>query len=236
MVGILLLFLVSGLILTGCSSGTSSTAPSVASSPYSTGGGLPPPAQAAAKTLKIGVAFALGTSVGLDALHGIQLLVDEDNKNGGIDIGGEKYQIELVSYDTQASQATEVSAINRLVYQDNVKFILTVGQFQGAWLATTESKKVIVMSQDMMAPVDLAANTYYSFNPTFQNPEITSKTGWYIKNNPDKVKNFMTVYLDNQFGHTISMMVDPILTAFGVTPKKNLSRPSRSISVLSLPR
>jgi branched-chain amino acid transport system substrate-binding protein len=201
-IGFLLIVMVAGLILSGCSSSPASS----------------PAPQTGAKTIKIGVVFNLGTSVGLDALHGIQLMVEEDNKNGGIDIGGEKYKVELISYDNQGSQTSEVSATNRLVFEDKVKYILTVGQFQGAWLSTTESNKVIVMSQDFIAPVDLAANTRYSFNPGFSNANIPAEIGWYCKTYPDKVKNFITAYPDNQFGHMLESMTTPTLKAFGVAP------------------
>ena len=243
--GILVVVLVLGLILGGCSSQTSSpttsaaATSSAATSSAATSAPTSEAAQptqstaaspAAAKTLKIGIAFYLSSSVGLDALHGIQLLAEEDNKNGGIDIGGEKYNIELISYDTEGNQTTEVAAINRLVFQDKVNYILTVGQFQSAWLKTTEENKVIVMSQDLVAPVDLAPSTYYSFNPTFQNPEITSKTGWFCKTYPDKVKNLVAVYIDNQFGHMIEGMNSPILKAFGATAT-NIYIPAQQVDL-----
>jgi branched-chain amino acid transport system substrate-binding protein len=208
LLGILGIIVIISIILSGCSAKTTAPTSSTAQ---------PTTPAAAAKTLKIGITFWLGSAVGLDALHGIELMAEEDNKNGGIDIGGEKYKIDLISYDTEGNQTSEVAAINRLIFEDKVNYIITVGQFQGAWLKTTEENKVLVMSQDMVAPVDLAPTTHYSFNPTFQNPEINSKLGWYIKNYPDLCKNYVTVYLDNQFGHMVAMMSTPTYKAFGVT-------------------
>jgi branched-chain amino acid transport system substrate-binding protein len=228
LLGFLVAMVVIGLILSGCTtniaSPTSQTNPSTASQPAQ------PPAEA--KTLKIGVAFHLGTSVGLDALHGIELLVAEDNIKG-INIGGENYKIELVSYDTEGSQTSEVAAINRLVFQDKVKFIMTVGQFEGAWLATTEENKVLIMSQDMNANVDLAARTRYSFNPTFQDPEITSKMGWFCKTYPDLVKNMITVFVDNQFGHMMATMSAPQLKLLGATATTEFI-PAQQVDISSI--
>jgi branched-chain amino acid transport system substrate-binding protein len=172
----------------------------------------------ATKTLKIGSVWDFGDPIGLDDLRGIQILAEADNKNGGLSIGGERYNVQLVEYDDQNNQTTEVAAINRLVFEDKVNFILTQGKFQAAWLKVTEDNKVMVLSTDPNAFVDLAPSTHYSFNPTFINSDIPSKTGWFCQNYPDKAKNVVAAFIDNQFGHMIAGFSSGQFKAFGVTP------------------
>ena len=70
--------------------------------------------------MKIGFTGWFGTASDIDWLHSIQLMAEVDNKNGGVVIGGEPYNIEIVAYDHNNEQAKEVSAINRLVFEDKV--------------------------------------------------------------------------------------------------------------------
>ena len=201
--------------LTGCNNNSTTATTSVATTQTSTSSSTP----ATTQTIKVGTVFNQGVDIGLDAQHTIEVMVDADNKNGGIDIGGQKYKVELVTYNNNGSQEGETSAINRLVFQDKVKFILGVGQFESGWLPITESNKVIVMTTDPNANVDLAANTHYSFNPTFEDLEIPAKVGWYIKTYPDKAKNMVIVFQNNQFGHMISGLILAEFKAFGATPQ-----------------
>jgi branched-chain amino acid transport system substrate-binding protein len=170
-------------------------------------------------TLKIGLVFSFRDDVGLDGIRGIELVAAEDNKNGGIEVGGKKYKVELVKYDNSNAQSTEVSAINKLIFEDKVKFIATQGLFQGAWLPTTEKNKVIILSMDPLASVDLSPNTHYSFNPTFMGPEVPAKIGWFCNTYRNKANNTVAAYVDNQFGHMVAMLSESQFKTFGITPK-----------------
>ena len=77
-----------------------------------------------AKTLKIGQVNWLGYVPGISAQKTVKVLVKTINDKGGLDVGGEKYQIELIHYNSENSQAKAQAAINRLVYEDKVKFII----------------------------------------------------------------------------------------------------------------
>jgi branched-chain amino acid transport system substrate-binding protein len=204
--------LISVLILCGCSSAistSSSTGTSTAS--------LSTTAEQPASVLKIGLVYDFGADQGLDAIRGTELLVDVDNKNGGLDIGGKKYKVELVEYDSKNSQENEVAAINRLVFEDKVKYIFTDGNFQAGWLSVTEANKIIVLSSSPADMVVLAPSTHYSFNPSFGNPQVPAMMGWYCKNYPDKTGTMVTAFIDNQFGHLISGLSSAMFKAFGVT-------------------
>ena len=84
-------------------------------------------AGASAETLKIGVIAALtgpGAPWGMAAQHGPRILASEINAKGGLEVGGKKYQVEIVAYDDQYKTADAVAAYNRLVKQDGVKYVI----------------------------------------------------------------------------------------------------------------
>jgi branched-chain amino acid transport system substrate-binding protein len=172
----------------------------------------------ATETLKIGVVCWLGWPNGLDMKRGIEVMADMDNAKGGIKIGGELYKVEIIAYDTQNVQTTEVAAVNRLVYEDQVKFIMCDGMYIGAWLKTTDAEKVIEFGSSMDYHVNLDPKWSYSVAGMFGNPQAPAITGWLCENYPDLVKGMVCAYPDDQWGHMAQEQTDPIWQIFGVTP------------------
>jgi branched-chain amino acid transport system substrate-binding protein len=143
-------------------------------------------------------------------------MIDMTNKKGGLDIGGEKYIVQLIKYDSNNSGTTAVSAANRLIFEDKVKFIISDMFFVASYLPIADANKVIVVtgppSQDNMMP-----NLHYSFNPMGNSQGLVA-TGWFCKNYPDAAKNVVAVSPDNQMGHMVQTILTPQWQAFGVTP------------------
>ena len=84
-------------------------------------------APATAETLKIGVIAPLtgpAAAWGKSADIGIKFLASEINAKGGLDVGGKKYQIEVVTYDDQYKASEALAAYNRLATQDGVKYFV----------------------------------------------------------------------------------------------------------------
>ena len=83
--------------------------------------------QAANKVLKIGhigvmsgPAAAWGLINKYAALAGAEII----NEDGGFEIGGEKYDIEIVSLDTKQDPRVAIAGAERLVYQEGIKYII----------------------------------------------------------------------------------------------------------------
>ena len=83
--------------------------------------------QAANKVLKIGhigvmsgPAAAWGLINKYAALAGAEII----NEDGGFEIGGEKYDIEIVSLDTKQNPRVAIAGAERLVYQEGIKYII----------------------------------------------------------------------------------------------------------------
>lgn len=84
-------------------------------------------ADAADKTLKIGVLGVMSgpaASWGLVNRYCAETTANMINEAGGIEIGGETYDIEIVSIDDRNDPKVAVSGAERLVYEDDIKYII----------------------------------------------------------------------------------------------------------------
>lgn len=100
------------------------------------------------KELKIGSYLPLsgaGAEWGMQTQRGLEMARDDINAAGGLKIGKDKYLIKIIVYDHKYTTDGALEAVNRLVYQDKVKFIGgTVGTSPLlAGLSVTEPNKVI---------------------------------------------------------------------------------------------
>jgi branched-chain amino acid transport system substrate-binding protein len=182
-------------------------------------------APSASKTLKIGVVVFMGWPVGLDMYHGMDLLTEMANKKGGVNVGGENYKVQIIQYDTNMAQATEVSAVNRLIYEDKVDYIIG-GDFVNAWLPVTEKEKIVSLVSDPEWRFYLAPNLHYAFNPDFKNCVPSVNIAWYAKKYPDKAKSVVMLYPDSQQGKLAAESDQGWWAAAGVTNTTIMSFPT----------
>ncbi|MBM3154778.1 MAG: hypothetical protein FJ008_05520 [Chloroflexi bacterium] len=86
-----------------------------------------PTPQGPPQILKIGTVWpltGLGMLWGLPFKNVIQYQADKVNAQGGLDVGGQKYTLEIIHEDSRYVPAEARKATEKLVYQDKVKFIL----------------------------------------------------------------------------------------------------------------
>lgn len=80
-----------------------------------------------AKILKVGAGMPLSgplSMVGAIWQQGMNMAFDKVNNSGGIKIGNDTYTIKLVIEDSKATPDGSATAANRLVYEENVKFLI----------------------------------------------------------------------------------------------------------------
>jgi branched-chain amino acid transport system substrate-binding protein len=105
---------------------------------------------ASADVLKIGVIAPLtggGAPWGIAASEAPKILAAEVNAKGGLDVGGKKYQIQVIAYDDQYKAAAAVSAYKRLVNDDGAKYVIIMSS--AATLALqrdVEDDKVVALT------------------------------------------------------------------------------------------
>jgi branched-chain amino acid transport system substrate-binding protein len=188
--------LISMLSVTGCSSDKSTTT-------------------SGEKTITIGAILWLGMTLGLDAEHGIQLTTDQINESGGLDIGGEKYKINVIYYDDNNAADTARSAMNRLVFQDNVKFIISGSMFEPALYQIAEDNKVVFVGSSTQDDI-LNPDLKYCFRG---NPGACFETvlpAWMVQRFPEK-KNWAVVCEDSQSGRQSGSFVTKVLEGSGAS-------------------
>ena len=85
---------------------------------------------AANKTVKIGMNIPMTGDYapwGLPGLYGCQIVADDINAAGGVEIGGDRYNIEMVAYDHGYDTEKAVQGYKKLVLQDKVKMVMMLG-------------------------------------------------------------------------------------------------------------
>ena len=102
------------------------------------------------QTLKIGVIAPLtggGAPWGLAAAEAPKILAAEINANGGLEVAGKKYRIEVIAYDDQYKASDSIAAYNRLIRQDGVKYMIVhTSPAAVALKQTIEDDKVVVLT------------------------------------------------------------------------------------------
>jgi branched-chain amino acid transport system substrate-binding protein len=151
-------------------------------------------------SLTIGVIAALsggGTAWGLGLERGVQLGLDEVNNAGGLKVAGETYKVGLIAYDDQYNAAQAKVAVDRLVQQDRVQFIMGPVGSPGALssLAVTQPAHVLQFV-DGYAP-QILKNQFegaYIFRIDNSNREFAEPVvEWVKKTMPDAHKVGMIV-------------------------------------------
>ena len=86
---------------------------------------VPSPAMSQ-ETLTIGQALPLSgpaASWGVGQMRFLEMLEEEINAKGGLNIGGKRYLVKRISYDHKVDLDTVIKVTNKLVFEHKVKYI-----------------------------------------------------------------------------------------------------------------
>tara|TARA_R110002110_G_scaffold168566_11_gene370119 strand:+ start:5194 stop:6408 length:1215 start_codon:yes stop_codon:yes gene_type:complete len=78
-------------------------------------------------TIRLGAAISLTgkySSNGAFTRNGYDLAVKRINEAGGVEVAGRPYRLEIVYYDDESTPARGAQLVERLIQQDNVKYLL----------------------------------------------------------------------------------------------------------------
>ena len=153
-------------------------------------------------TAKIGFCAPLTGPVspwGLPGLWGIEVIVDEVNANGGIELAdGTRVMLEIVSYDDENIPDKALAGVRKLVLEDKVNVVMTLGGAVGPvivpWLT---EQKMISLS---LTGTDLNPGALYHMVPFECTPlESVTQFNTAVKFNPG-VKTVALAVQDDDFG------------------------------------
>ena len=174
--------------------------------------GCAKPAPAEAKTLKIGCLVDFGYPIGMDTKKELEAVVPVFNEKGGLVIGGERYNIDLIIYDSKMSAEAGRAAVERLVYQDKVKFILG-DETTDAWLPVTEENKVVVVATSP-SPAILSPDLKYVFQASSLHTNPPACWGWFTENYPE-LKTVGAFFSEDMKGHAEATHLEYLCEVFG---------------------
>lgn len=139
------------------------------------------PFAASAQTVKLGVLATLsgaGTAWGIAMQGAAELAAEDVNSKGGLEVAGKKYKVEVVAYDDHYKAADALTAFNRMVFDDSIKYVVgPLGSAPAlAVLPVATENKVVTMTM-AFTPKALSADFKFSFRPVipsdvFSDPQI----------------------------------------------------------------
>jgi branched-chain amino acid transport system substrate-binding protein len=87
----------------------------------------PSQARVEGNTITLGSAISLTgkyATNGIHAQNGYELAVKQINESGGVMVGGQSYQLDIIYYDDESTPARGAQLAERLIQQDGIKFML----------------------------------------------------------------------------------------------------------------
>ena len=165
------------------------------------------------ETLKIGAVVWLGWPLGLEMKHGVDVMIALDNDKGGLDIGGKKYKVELVTIESNNDQAQTMAAVNKLIYEEKVQYLITESMYIGSVLAETEKNKVVCVHGSPI-PAGFDPNFKYAFQAGFMFQATPEVAGW-MANNTD-IKDCIMAYPDEAGGEAYALGAKATLERWGM--------------------
>jgi len=166
------------------------------------------------KTLKIGCLEWFAFPLGIDCVNELDAIVPVFNDAGGLVINGEQYNIEMIIEDTGMDPLTAQAAVEKLIYQDEVDFIIS-DETTDWWLPTTEANEVLVVACSP-SPVLLDPEYEYVFQASSLHTNPPSVFGWFVETYPE-LETFAAMFTDDLKGHAEAAMLTTLCDVFGVT-------------------
>jgi branched-chain amino acid transport system substrate-binding protein len=156
----------------------------------------------AADIIKFGISTPLSGPAapwGIPHKNATELIFDEINGQGGLEVGGKKYKLEVVAYDHKYVIAEGVATVNRLIAKDGVKYISVLG---GAVVKANEEP--VNENGVLNLPLAYAEGLVSPKNPlTFHSfpspPETTTFWKW-IKDHHPQIKRVATISPNDDTG------------------------------------
>ena len=161
-----------------------------------------PGSAGAADVIKFGVSTPLSGPAapwGIPHKNATELIFDEVNSQGGLDVGGKKYKLEVVAYDHKYVIAEGVATVNRLISKDGVHFISVLG---GTVVKAIE--ETVNETRTLNLPLAYADGLVSPKNPytfhSFPSPPETVTFWTWIKQNHPNIKRVASITPNDDTG------------------------------------
>jgi branched-chain amino acid transport system substrate-binding protein len=154
------------------------------------------------RTVKVGMNIPMTGDYapwGLPGLYGCQIVADKINARGGVDIGGYKHAIEIVSYDHGYDIEKAVQGYKKMVSEDEVQMVMMLGGATvGAVMPWGERKKVFTTT---LLSSDITPDTEYLVATCESHPlYVVTGVEWLARNFPDAKTAVIVTNNDVEYG------------------------------------
>ncbi|MBY4948097.1 ABC transporter substrate-binding protein [Cupriavidus respiraculi] len=161
----------------------------------------------AQEVLKIGAVVTLsgaGAAWGQGMLYAAELAADDVNAKGGLDVGGKKYKVQVVAYDDKYQANEAVTAVNRLVFEDKVKYLIgPVGSAAALAVSPITEKNGVIMMTLGFTPKVIGADKPHTFRPNLTTMETSQpQIDWVVKTRG--VKKVGALFPNDETGQQIA--------------------------------
>ena len=186
------------------------------------------------KILKVGCTLPLNTGMGVETKKMLEVIVPKFNDAGDLIVKGQRYQIDLIIYDDKYSAESGRAAVERLVYQDKVKFMVCqIGSAPiVAGLSTTESEKVMNMVGGA-SPKIVSPKNQYIFGTSTTRTSIPPLWMMVKKVFPN-AKTVVFISPDDETGRARAKEETQVAEAFGVKVLQVLHYPRDTVDFSSI--
>jgi ABC-type branched-subunit amino acid transport system substrate-binding protein len=187
LLSVVLVVLMVGIAVAGCAKPAPSPTPAPAPAPE-------------AKTMDIGVATPLtgpAAHLGTNMQNAALIAIDDQNKQGGVTIAGQKYTLNPVVRDTKGDLLVGKSIAEEMVFNKGIKVI--AGPFLGDSVgiqAVTEPNKIILFAVTPMVPSMTGPNKPYTFFYSGPIPQMFNNGSSYIAKYYPDAKTVMSMAPD----------------------------------------
>jgi branched-chain amino acid transport system substrate-binding protein len=155
-----------------------------------------------ADVIKFGISTPLSGPAapwGIPHKNATELIFEETNAQGGLDVNGKKYKLQIIAYDHKYVIAEGVATVNRLIAKDNVKFISILG---GAVAKANE--EAVNEAGILDLPLAYAEGLVSPKNPltfhSFPAPPETATFWKWIKEHAPEIKSIATIAPNDDTG------------------------------------
>ncbi len=213
---VLAMLMVVSLIAMGCSESTPETTAGTVPTDSEVTTQTSAPTTGEAEVLKIGIVEAetgwWAPALGIVTLQVCDAYVDWFNDKGGLTVNGQNYKVELVKGDTKSTFDGVAAAANKLIYEDEVKFIVgPTGFYTPAASAITNPAEVVLFPGWITnTPGEVDATTPYGFTSTYGNIPATIAAIKYMRQTYPDVEKVAVIGIDDG----VTPYVDPIIEKY----------------------
>jgi branched-chain amino acid transport system substrate-binding protein len=161
-----------------------------------------PGSAGAADVIKFGVATPLSGPAapwGIPHKGATELIFDEINAQGGLEVGGKKYKLEVVAYDHKYVIAEGVATVNRLISKDGVHFISVLGGTVVKAIEETVNETRTLNLPLAYADGLVSPKNPYTFHSFPSPPETVTFWNW-IKQNHPSIKRVASITPNDDTG------------------------------------